>query len=117
MLKNSLSFGTKIGPIPVFVTFYESIKMGIFSDFNSILKKKKNNVNFAKNDEDDIRKLKNDFQKRLLISCQVTFPLVLFKEIYDHEFMIFYAVFFSLITFSWIYLSSKSKESEAVVEK
>ena len=122
MLKNSLSFETKMGPVPIFVALYESFKKGVFGDFYSIImKKKKDNVDFTK----DFRKLKNDFQKRILISCQMTFPLVLFKEVYDHKFLIIYAVFFSLIiTLSWMYiyetdenLNYIQQESNKVVEK
>ena len=125
MLKNSLSFETKMGPVPIFVALYESFKKGVFGDFYSIIMKKKkdNNIDFTKSE--DFRKLKNDFQKRILISCQMTFPLVLFKEIYDHKFLIIYAVFFSLIiTLSWMYiyetdenLNYIQQESNKVVEK
>ena len=68
------------------------------------------------------RKLKNDFQIRLLISCQMTFPLVLFKEIYGHDFMIFYAalIMFSILLKRILEEEEKNKlqDSEAeIIEK
>ena len=106
MLKNSLSFGPNNRPIiSVFVALYESIKKGIINDFCSILAVYRFKI--AKNE--DFRKLKKDFQMRLLISCQMTFPLVLFKEIYDNDFKIFYAV---LIMFLVVFKRSLAEEEE-----
>ena len=119
MLKNSLSFGPNNRPIiSVFVALYESIKKGIINDFCSILAVYR--FKFANNE--DFRKLKKDFQMRLLISCQMTFPLVLFKEIYDHDFMIFYAalIMFSILLKRILEEEEKNKlqDSEAeIVEK